>query len=576
MGSSVVALVRRTDFPVKFVPPPGTSPFYPGYLGSPDFQPGPGETLRFFYPTETGGQRNTIDDEPEIFDKALDQLYSAWDYVKNVRYVNEAKNWELVWVGPRVCKRESRRFIGDYVLNGNDVESGRFFNDAIAFGGFAEDIHYPREEKPEYVNVAYHGIPPIYTIPYRSIYSKDIGNLFYASRLLSVSHIAHGTVRLQRTLAAIGQAAGAAAWLCKRYACGPRDIYTKHIAELQQQLLKDDASIPGVISADPLNLAPHAAISADEERRFLPDSPDRWLVLTLACGVMLWDWPKHLESVSFLLKNSGEETKLQASLKLRSWPRGWKKHTPPVGFPYEAAVNEVEWADDNSTAVFKETAKAEALVPRGEYYVKFQWNLNLIPKQDTCDEERYLIEIEMNPRISLAIDNRFFAAARFVRKIDDCYEAGPHCPVMTIEPVLACGEAANIIDGVSRRFSYNPLHMWQTRTPAPHYVVLEWKVPQKIGMVQITFDTLTRTFHEMPLDCGKRVHEKCVKNYRLLALINDAWVLLVDVRDNFRRFRRHVFEQFVTDKLMLAVDASWGGDQPVGVYEIRVYEKPGQ
>ena len=116
MGSSVVALVRKADRPVAFLPPPGTSKFSPGYGDYPSFHPGPEESLRFFFPTETGGQGNTIEDEPAIYRKALDQLYSAWDYIKNIKYAQEAKNWELTWVGPRVCKRESRRFWGDCTL----------------------------------------------------------------------------------------------------------------------------------------------------------------------------------------------------------------------------------------------------------------------------------------------------------------------------------------------------------------------------------------------------------------------------------------------------------------------------
>jgi hypothetical protein len=114
--------------------------------------------------------------------------------------------------------------------------------------------------------------------------------------------------------------------------------------------------------------------------------------------------------------------------------------------------------------------------------------------------------------------------------------------------------------------------MWQTWTPAPHHVILEWKNRQKIGMVQIAFDTLTRAFNEMPLDCGKRAHEKCVKDYHILAQIDGEWNLLAEVRNNYHRFRRHKFAPVMADKLILAVDAAWGADQPAGVYEIRIYE----
>ena len=78
LGSSVTALVRKTDRPVPFFPPPGTPPYEPGY-GFAD--PGPdGSCLYshsmwhpeadfcFLWHTETGGERDTIADDHEIYD----------------------------------------------------------------------------------------------------------------------------------------------------------------------------------------------------------------------------------------------------------------------------------------------------------------------------------------------------------------------------------------------------------------------------------------------------------------------------------------------------------------------------
>ena len=62
---------------------------------------------------------------------------------------------------------------GDYTVTETDVETGRMFDDAIAVGGFAIDVHDPKKEQPEYVNVIYYLIPPVYTIPYRSISAKS-------------------------------------------------------------------------------------------------------------------------------------------------------------------------------------------------------------------------------------------------------------------------------------------------------------------------------------------------------------------------------------------------------------------
>lgn len=134
---------------------------------------------------------DTIADGHAIYKRVRGHLDSAWNEMKNVKDRGGARNWEMVWCSSEMGKRESRHFQGDYILNQNDLQVGRQFEDAIAVGGFAMNIHYPKPESKEYVKVTYHMIPPVYTIPYRSIYSKDVNNLFFASRLLSVSHLAH-------------------------------------------------------------------------------------------------------------------------------------------------------------------------------------------------------------------------------------------------------------------------------------------------------------------------------------------------------------------------------------------------
>ena len=46
-----------------------------------------------------------------------------------------ADNWELEWVGFLPGKRESRRCIGDHILNQQDIEDGGHFYDTVAYGG---------------------------------------------------------------------------------------------------------------------------------------------------------------------------------------------------------------------------------------------------------------------------------------------------------------------------------------------------------------------------------------------------------------------------------------------------------
>jgi hypothetical protein len=70
-----------------------------------------------------------------------------------------------------------------------------------------------------------------YQLPYRSLYSKNIDNLFMAGRNFSCSHLGLGGPRVMLTTGQMGAAVGVAASLCKKYQCIPRDVYRLHLKE---------------------------------------------------------------------------------------------------------------------------------------------------------------------------------------------------------------------------------------------------------------------------------------------------------------------------------------------------------
>lgn len=130
MGTSLVSILRRTEGESKFYPDKDTPEFYPGYGGDCNFRPEDNSNFKFWFPTETGGDIDTIENGHEIYKRLRSHLDSAWDKAKNQSNNDSLKNWEIVWVSPKMGKRESRRFEGDYILNQNDIENARLFNDA--------------------------------------------------------------------------------------------------------------------------------------------------------------------------------------------------------------------------------------------------------------------------------------------------------------------------------------------------------------------------------------------------------------------------------------------------------------
>jgi hypothetical protein len=60
--------------------------------------------------------------------------------------------------------------------------------------------------------------------------------MMMAGRNISVTHVALGTVRVQRTTGMMGEVVGMAASVCKKHNCLPRDVYTDHLGELKQMM----------------------------------------------------------------------------------------------------------------------------------------------------------------------------------------------------------------------------------------------------------------------------------------------------------------------------------------------------
>nr|WP_300819645.1 FAD-dependent oxidoreductase [uncultured Acetatifactor sp.] len=198
-----------------------------------------------FWYLELGGTRDTVGDTEEIRDELLPLAYGIWDYLKNSPQEREKnRNWRLSWMGSLPGKRESRRYEGPYIMNQNDIRSGGCFIDEVAYGGWSMDDHHPAGFRTDQEPTIYHKAPSPYGIPYRCLYSRDVPNLFFAGRNISVSHAALSSCRVMGTCAMLGQAVGTAASVAAARGCLPRDITEKHITYLQALLMDDDCFLP--------------------------------------------------------------------------------------------------------------------------------------------------------------------------------------------------------------------------------------------------------------------------------------------------------------------------------------------
>lgn len=190
---------------------------------------------------EYGGMANTIEDAEHIRDELFRISIGLWNYAKNhnPNTVEQNKKRELVWLNYVPGVRESRRLMGDYIMTQKDLDEQLVHDDTVAFSDWGTDIHHPQGFWVKGNDCIHVYKLRRLSIPYRSLYSRNIENLFMGGRCLSATQIALGATRVMRPCAATGQAVGTAAFVATKYKTSPRGVYEKHIAELQDTLIGD-------------------------------------------------------------------------------------------------------------------------------------------------------------------------------------------------------------------------------------------------------------------------------------------------------------------------------------------------
>lgn len=243
MGMSCMIQAREEAHPSTFIPPKWAHKYTKEDL--PYRLPDMSDPLENFWYLELGGEYNAIDDSEWLRDELLRIAYGIWDFVKNdPENVEKNANWRLDWVGILPGKRESRRYVGDYIMTQHDVRAEGRFDDLVAYGGWSMDDHHPGGFKTPEKPTIFHPAPSPYGIPYRCMYARDIENLMFAGRNISVTHTAMSSTRVMATCATIGQAVGTAASIAIRDDLTPRGVYEQRIHELKETLMEDDCYLP--------------------------------------------------------------------------------------------------------------------------------------------------------------------------------------------------------------------------------------------------------------------------------------------------------------------------------------------
>lgn len=277
MGMSIILAARETDHPVPFTPPPFANVYPDDSCFSGDMGQSVHAQIRDhriatsganLWWVELGGECDSLHDTERIRDELLACIYGVWDHIKN-RGDHGMENWDLDWVGFLPGKRETRRYVGLYTMTEQDVLSGGHFDDEVAYGGWPMDDHNPYGmRRNEHKNLPSIMIPvqEPYGIPLRCLCSKDIDNLMFAGRNISVTHAVLSSTRVMGTCAVIGQAAGTAAAVALEQGISPQKAAQEHFRTVQKLLMDDGAFLPH-LRRDPSQLTKQAQLNLSPQDR---------------------------------------------------------------------------------------------------------------------------------------------------------------------------------------------------------------------------------------------------------------------------------------------------------------------
>ncbi|HEY8458133.1 MAG TPA: FAD-dependent oxidoreductase [Actinopolymorphaceae bacterium] len=559
LGSTILFYTKDVGHPVKYVPPSFARDITKTSIPERRVIRTDLNGCAYWW-IEWGGEKDIVHDNEEIRDELQAVVYGIWDYIKNSGKF-DADNLTLEWIGAVPGKREYRRFVGDYTLTQHDVLGQELFPDRIGFGGWSIDLHPPggmyateRGSRHWHANGNYH-------IPLRTLYSKNVTNMWMAGRNISCSHVAFGSTRVMLTCAVVGEAAGTAAALSLHHGLSPRELATSHIDLVHRTMVRSDASLLGVENTDPADLALQARACASSTLTHLAveDSTDT-LGLGTQLGMVVPVDPT-LGALEFLV-DAEADTEMTVELHSPAKPQNYlpEQHIETITTAVPAGQKQwvrfaFDWSPERPCNAF--------LVLRA--------NPHLAVHRSDVAEPGTLFFVHRTPPPDEQDIEQWREWKKTLHRASVCYR---------LTSATEAFDARKVIGGYAR--PYGGPQMWVSerlewdRTP---WVELQWDDPVAFREVALIFDDevdedlINLHHHRTPFE----VMPGLVRTYEVQALVGDhdnAWTTLARVEDNRRRHRVHGFDRTITARAVRVVIEATNGAPRAHVIAIRLYSEP--
>ncbi|HPA19139.1 MAG TPA: FAD-dependent oxidoreductase [Verrucomicrobiae bacterium] len=190
---------------------------------------------------------------------------------------------------------------------------------------------------------------------------------------------------------------------------------------------------------------------------------------------------------------------------------------------------------------------------------------NILPKELSADPGRVV-----------ALQQRLLLDDQSIRNIRNEDPADLARAAEARASAAELGPAANVLTGEVRDMPDEWKHRWGTRLTGDTWIELAWKKPQRIGWVQITFDTGFERELTLTASAAKTAkmirgpQPETIRDYTVELIRGEQVVASEKVEGNFHRLRRHCFQPAEADRLRIRVQATNGSDR-AAIFEIRAY-----
>lgn len=503
LGHSLYFYSRETSKPVKFIAPDFALKDM-SKIPRLDSISGSEHGCKYWW-LEYGGRLDTIYDTEEIKWELWKIVYGVWDHIKNSGRFENVENLTLEWVGTIAGKRESRRFNGHYVLKQQDIIRQSQFEDRVAYGGWAIDLH-PSDGvySPLSGCTQYHS-KGIYEIPMRCFVSRDIDNLFFAGRCICASHVAHGSTRVMATSAYGAQAVGMAAKICIQHGIAPATVLEReYIKTLQQRLNLSGQSIPRTEIDSSGNLLSGAKITASSELvldRIDFDGP--WYPIDYSVAQMLPVEGNHKIECRV---DAACDTTLTVEIR---------RAESEVNYTPEITSDRREYKLKKGVQTIEIPITAHS---RHYVFVTFLRNQDVAIRMSN---RRFTGLVSVFNKFNKAVNNHGVQTPPPDIDIDsfefwtpERRPAGNNI-AMAISPAIDCFSAENLKVGIVRP-TIQPNAWIGASSDLEPTLEIEWDAPQKISTIKLFFDTdYDNALESVQMGSSENVMPFCVREYEI-------------------------------------------------------------